>query len=409
MLWKGKGRIVVDDPAKTLDEGKNRLSIEVPPHTEFVLDVVEVDPKAPVHDVSVVPEALEKTFEKDVFNPHFLERLAPFSVIRFLEWSRINGSGLKRWEDRPRPEWTFQSTDAGVAYEYQIDLVNRLESDLWLCVPHLADDDFVKNLAQLVEKRLRPAGKVYVEWSNEVWNDAGPFTQSKYARERGRELKLEPDDENVARLRFQARRSKQVFQIFSSVIKKPGRLVRVVASQNGNVFAHRTLLDFEGLREVTDALAVAPYFGNEIGAADREAWLKRSSPEEILDHLEKKSLPEVVGWIQDSAKVAKSYGIDLIAYEGGQHLVASPDIHNNPGVNEKLDAVNRHPRMKKLTLQLLEAWRASGGKTFVYYSFASPPGKWGRFGALEYLDQPVDQANKYAALLEFMKANPTWW
>jgi hypothetical protein len=134
-----------------------------------------------------------------------------------------------------------------------------------------------------------------------------------------------------------------------------------------------------------------------------------SSAEQVLDHLEKKSLPEVQGWIRDSAKLAAKYRLDLIAYEGGQHLVANPSIHNNPAVNDRLDQVNRHPRMKALTLSLLDGWKKAGGKTFVYYAFAGPPGKWGRFGALEYIDQPVDAANKYDALIQFVEANPRWW
>jgi hypothetical protein len=98
-----------------------------------------------------------------------------------------------------------------------------------------------------------------------------------------------------------------------------------------------------------------------------------------------------------------------VAYEGGQHLVAHPGIHNNPGVNEKLDEVNRHPRMKALTLGLLRAWQEAGGRTFVYYAFEDTPNKWGRFGALEYLDQPIDKANKCDALLEFINAIPSSW
>jgi hypothetical protein len=186
-------------------------------------------------------------------------------------------------------------------------------------------------------------------------------------------------------------------------------MIRVMASQTGNTWAHGELLDFEDAHRSTDVLAIAPYFGNEIGDAKREKWLVSSSVDAVLDEIEKKSLPETIGWMKDSAKLAKKYGLELVAYEGGQHLVASPDIHNNPGVNEKLDAVNRHPRMKAMTLQLLRTWREAGGTTFVYYAFDGTPGKWGRFGALEYLDQPIAQANKYDALMEFVKANPRWW
>lgn len=406
VLWEGEGQIIVDDPARVVKKGKNRILFEAPPYTEFVLNIAKVNPDNPARRIAVVPADLEKTYETQLFTPLFLERLAPFRVIRFLEWSRENETKLARWENRAKTSWIFQSTDLGVAYEYQIELVNQLGADLWLCVPHRANDDFVEKLAALVKARLHPKGKVYLEWSNEVWNDM--FPQARYARVRGLEKRLDPHDGNLARLRFQARRSKQIFRAFSRVFPRE-RLVRVISSQTGNDWAHEQLLEFEDLDRHVDALAVAPYFGNEIGAPHRKKWLSESSPKEILDYLEKKSLPETIKEIRRSAKVAAKYDLDLLAYEGGQHLVAHPEIHNDPAINKKLDAVNRHPRMKTLTRKLLRAWRAAGGKTFVYYAFAGKPNKWGRFGALEYLDQPFSEAKKYSALIEFIDANPRWW
>jgi hypothetical protein len=409
IVWEGKGRLIADDPAKVVDARPNRILIETPPHTEFVLNLVEVDEKEPPKDIAVVPERLEKSYRLQVFHPLFLERLAPFRVLRFLDWSRINGLGLAKWEHRAREHHAFQSTDAGVAYEYQIELVNRLAGDLWLCIPHLADDDFVRQLAGLVKADLHPEGKVYVEWSNEVWNDSPAFGQSAYAKNRGLEARLD-DDPNVARLKYQARRSVQVFDIFTNVFAgSTDRVVRVMASQSGNAWAHEQLLSFEKAYAKTDALAIAPYFGGDIGHYSKEAWIIRSKPDEILDEVEKKSLPEAIRWIQDSAKVAAEYRLPLIAYEGGSHVVASPDIHNNPEVDAKMDAVNRSPRMKAMVLELLRAWRAAGGRTFVYYSFASPPGKWGRWGALDFVDQPFEEAPKYQALVQWSEANPKWW
>lgn len=408
LRWEGTGSFSLDGKVKVLASTAGRILFDAPPGTEIVINLTATDPKDPARNIEVVPQALEAKSDEERFHPLFLERLGQFSVIRFLEWSRINGSHLARWEDRAKPGYLFQSTDAGVAYEHQIALVNQLQADIWICVPHQANDDFVRELAGLLQEKLAPERRVYLEWSNEVWNEAAPFTQSSYARTKGLEEKL-ADDPTRARLRYQAKRSVEVFRIFEEVFGGPDRLVEVIASQTGDLASHRELLNAPGVRKHADALAVAPYFGQEVGATKREGWLVRTSPELILDHLENVSLPETIEAVRASAKLAKRNGLDLLAYEGGQHLVASPAIRSNPAVNAKLDAVNRHPRMKALTLRLLRGWREAGGKTFVYYAFAARPNQWGRFGALDYLDQPIDEAVKYDALVQFIEANPRWW
>ena len=48
----------------------------------------------------------------------------------------------------------------------------------------------------------------------------------------------------------------------------------------------------------------------------------------------------------------------------------------------------------------LDAWFAEGGGLFVPFSYAGLPNKWGSWGALEYQDQPVEQAPKYRALVD---------
>ena len=89
-----------------------------------------------------------------------------------------------------------------------IDLCNRLQVDPWFCIPHLADDDYVRQFATMVRERLDPKLKVYVEHSNEVWN--GQFAQARYAKEEGRRLGLS-DNDFQAQLYYHSMRSVQIF------------------------------------------------------------------------------------------------------------------------------------------------------------------------------------------------------
>ena len=70
----------------------------------------------------------------------------------------------------------------GVPYEMQIALSNELQQDLWLNIPHAATDDFITQLAQLVNEQLDPDLRVWIEYTNEAWN--GSFAQNDYIRER---------------------------------------------------------------------------------------------------------------------------------------------------------------------------------------------------------------------------------
>ncbi len=59
----------------------------------------------------------------------------------------INNQKLSKWADRNTPSKVSQASSEGLSFEYLVALSNRLGTDAWVCVPHLADDDFVTNLA----------------------------------------------------------------------------------------------------------------------------------------------------------------------------------------------------------------------------------------------------------------------
>ena len=51
-----------------------------------------------------------------------------------------------------------------------IQLCNMLKIDPWFCIPHRATDDYIAQFARLVREKLDPSLKVYLEYSNELWN-----------------------------------------------------------------------------------------------------------------------------------------------------------------------------------------------------------------------------------------------
>ena len=108
---------------------------------------------------------------------------------------------------------------------------NRLNADPWLNIPHLADDDYVINFAQTVKDNLNSNRKVYIEYSNEIWN--GPYYETIYSKLKANELGYGLSDAGLNK--FYVKRSLEIFKIFEDVFAgQTNRLVKVIASQAYN-------------------------------------------------------------------------------------------------------------------------------------------------------------------------------
>ena len=226
-----------------------------PANGGIFLEVVESSPADPIRDIHVWMPGFEN--HESSFHPLFLERIGPFGVIRFMDWQRTNGNQVVDWSRRSKPTDCRYSTKRGVPVERLVDLANELQSHPWFCIPHQASDDYVLQFAKLVKQRLDPRLRVYLEYSNEVWNTT--FPQAAFAREMGRKLKLS-DNDFQAQLFFYSRRSVEVFKIWKSVFRRKNRLIRVMASQSANPWVSEQVLSHGSAYRHVDALAIAPYF-----------------------------------------------------------------------------------------------------------------------------------------------------
>ena len=66
-----------------------------------------------------------------------------------------------------------------------IQLANKTSTDVWLCNPYTASDDFITQRATLARTTLDSGLKFYNEVSNENWNPVSPFYQHYWFRKRG--------------------------------------------------------------------------------------------------------------------------------------------------------------------------------------------------------------------------------
>jgi hypothetical protein len=401
-LYDGKGALRFWNAAKAVKEAPGRVELDVRsgPDAAIFLDIRETDPADPVRNIRVLmPGVTDARAKSDPFYAPFLERTRRFGVLRFMDWMDTNDSQVRTWADRPKP------TDAswgvkGVPVEVMVDLANRAGADPWFCIPHLADDDYVRQFARLVKATLDPKRKAYLEHSNEVWN--GQFAQARHAGDRGLALKLS-ENRYQAQLYYHSRRSVEIFRLWEEVFGGTGRLVRVLAAQAGNPWTGLQVVTFEDAYRHADALAVAPYFGNELGdpaTADATAALPLA---EVLARC-RQSIERNAGAVAENAKHARERGLDLIAYEAGQHLVGHGGAENNEELTKLLHAANRDPRMEELYRLYLDTWAKNGGGLMAIFSSVSRPSKWGSWGLLEAEDQDPKAAPKWRAVAERLPA-----
>ncbi len=397
--YEGRGRIEFDPGATVQRSAPGEIVVRVvPDDTGIGLRITATDPADPIHNIRLLLPGVTTEDPKRPFRKAFLDRWRGFAALRFMDWMRTNDSRVVRWSDRNRPTFQTQATSTGVAPEYIALLANELEADAWVCIPHRADNGYVRGLAELLRDRLAATRRVYIEYSNETWN--GFFAQARYCARRGVKLGLSRDPA-IAALRFHAQRAVEIFAIFEEVLGK-NRLVRVLAAQSANPRTSRELLTWRGAAGHADALAIAPYFGLELGIPGQAAHTRRMSVEQILASC-RSQVTRTLAMASEQGRIAQHYGLRLLAYEGGQHLVGSGGAENDQQLMRLFHTANRAPGMGRLYRDYLDGWRRLGGSLFCAYHSTGVYSKWGAWGHCESYAPGADRSPKYLALRWFLR------
>ena len=436
VLYQGKGEIIYGNDAKLVKRsaGKDIISITAGKDKELrsTLIIKKTDPKNHIRNIRILMPggiclnnpykrvkskrscsrrnyvSFEKHYASIIFNPDYLNYMKDFKVIRFMNMAGITRNPIRRWSERNvmnQQTWGGKPTVRGAPLEIMIELANQIGADPWFCLPHKADNDYIRRFAGYVRRHLRPGLKVYVEYTNEAWNTI--FTQAHYMKDQGEALRLDRDRAKAG-YKFYSQRSVQIFDMWEKVFGGTQRIVRVMGSWTGYSRLSEMLLTYRNAYKKVDALAIAPYFYPKLATA-RRARSVNDIFKALYDKKELYSIPGVVKLIAKHAKLTKDYGIDLIAYEGGQHLVdwKSRSIHKNP--TKILIAANRDWRMAKAYKDFLNGWKKVGGTLFVHFSAPRTSQWFGSWGTKEYLTQPLSKAPKHRAILQFIRRNPCWW
>jgi hypothetical protein len=388
------------------------------------LEITATDPSGTgdyIRNIRVVPVASESNYSSQEFNPTFLDKVNNYSTFRFMDWMETNNSKQKEWSDRPTPNQPTYSTK-GVSVEVMVDLANQTDSDAWFTMPHQASDDYMRNFATYVKDNLEPGRKVYIEYSNEVWN--GGFEQSDWALQQGKNQGIAGGNDIAQKINWFSKRTTEMTQIWDSVFgSDKERVIGVMAAQAANLGVAQKALEYEWASSPQsneaygiDALAIAPYFGYYTGdsqyASQLESWTYEADGGlgKLFDEITKGgvlsggpeggALQQSYQWMEQHAQLATSEGLQLIAYEGGQHLVGLGDVKNNSRVTQLFIEANRDSRMGDIYRQYFQKWFDLGGGTFAHFADIGTPTKFGSWGALEDVSQ--SSSPKHDAIMDMI-------
>lgn len=354
-------------------------------------------------------QAFADHYEDITFNPAYLNFMKDFKVIRFMNMSGVTRNDLRYWKDRPNLDeatWGGPEGQRGVPVEIMVKLANQLNINPWFNMPHNAGDDYLRRFAEYVKQHLKPTLNVYIEYTNEAWN-AVFVPQAEHMKQKGTIAKLDTD-RRIAGFKYYSKHSVHIFKLWEDVFGDARRLVRVMGGMTTDNSMTEIILAYQKAYQYVDAVAIAPYF-----YIDQKELAALSGVDDVFAALSapdnRYSIDNLLKVIRQQAETATAYGVDLIAYEGGQHLVDHKTHKMTEGATPHLVVANRDPRMADEYQRLLAGWKDVGGKLFVAFSAPRPPTWHGSWGIKEYISQPDAETPKYNALLAFSADQPCWW
>lgn len=424
VLYDGAGTIEYGVGASKVTSeslvGRDVIAV-TPTNGGILLRIASTDPANYIRNIRVVAKADESLLQTETFSPTFLSRLEPYATLRFMDWMRTNGSVVASWGSRALPSDARYSTEAGVPLEVMVSLANRTGKSPWFNIPHRANDAYVRNFAQTTLEKLRGDLVVYVEYSNEVWN--GAFSQGDWIQARGEAAWPSSGESGFTkRINWHGRRTAEICDIFRDVFgSAQSRVVCVMASQAANSWTADEGLscplwdDGPCVSHGINAIAIAPYFGDYVGQEDNLSQVREwtRGPDgglgalfnELLNGGELSggptggALAQSFGWIDENMNLANSYGVRLLAYEGGQHLVGIGSAGDSEALTTLFTAANRDGRMAELYQRYLAGWNLRGGDLFMHFNDIGSYTRYGSWGALERIGQ--SSSPKYDELLAY--------
>ena len=426
------------------------------------LEIIRTNPANYIRNIRVIPPGYNPDRVSSLeFHPDFLDSIKSYGTLRFMDWQRtnwsLNGEVLRApqpsktmhhpmddptfdptvrtgnwtqfegWTGRAVPDNARYSLETGMPLEIMVDLANINNSNPWFTVPHLADNTYVWQMASLVKAQLRTDRYVYIEYTNEAWNEG--FGQGAWIQQKGLETWGWGTNPGLARWQWYGKRSAEICNIWKQTWEADAhRVICVMASQAANPYIAQQMLDCplmapQNCYQNIDAIAIAPYLGQHLGNPIYQSevlgwtWATDGGMTSLFNELRygnvlpnvtaKTNVNDAIANVEAYSQIAKQYGLMLVAYEGGQHITANGSMRDQPRIIDMFEQANRDWRMGQIYADYLNAWRQAGGLTFAHYVNTGGWNQWGAWGAQEFYNSP--NAFKRSALVTYAEQTRCEW
>ena len=357
-----------------------------------------------------------------VFNPEWVDLISDSRQIRFMDWMETNGSQVVSMSDYH-----------GASVQDMVTLANQIGADPWFNMPAMADDDFIREFATYVRENLDPDLQVRVEYSNELWNYA--FPQTKWMAAQSKDAWGTEDNANQQMLNYQVKMAVHVAQIWEEVFgdEADARLINVLGGRDGLWSAEQLLTAplwqkhepdaYVDPKSVFEEFAATTYFGTSTVAnkdyrqeliekikdpsVDATDWLA----EKLMDPNYASSIPQKLASLKELASYIDTSGLNLVAYEGGQHVHQSFSISGLTKddlaiLTDFMTDFVRSPEMAELYEALWKGWEEIGSNPFMQFGDIGTPSKYGSWSLYDSL---TDSTSRSELLKELNSTTDPWW
>ncbi|NUH66357.1 hypothetical protein HTT03_13790 [Sulfitobacter sp. S0837] len=451
LRYKGAGEIEIFN-GMNVRHGEGHITFDHEPNGRGLvgINIRTTDPKGTgnhIRDISVVHEAnLQAYAAGEIFNPVWVDLIDDVHALRFMDWMETNDSEVSSWREATAVD--NHTYVPGAPVEIMVALANQTGTEPWFTIPYHADDGYIEAFATYVRDTLDPHLRAHYELSNEVWNwqfEQAHQSQAEALERFGKELSDGWVQNYAAKAVEMAARLDAVYAGHET------RLIKVISTQTGWLGLEKPILEAPAWQELGnaapyksfDTYAITGYFDGALGrdkakivhrwidesrlkaeaAANdqglagkaRAAWIDAHqydhatglAVQELRDGSvtgdSKGSLAHLAELFAYHAAAAEQYGLDLVMYEGGSHVVGVGESLDDEELAAFFQHLNYTDGMGVLYRELLETWVAAGGTLFNAYVDVAGPSKWGSWGALRHLN---DTTARYEALMAFNAAYP---
>jgi len=394
--WDGAEDAVAINGWRTERLGPNVLAFDFTFHRALNVEI-----RGPVDNLSLVAEHDVEAHDRAVgmndalgmIRPEIFRAYEGVKQIRWMDPLGTNSSKARTPDDiRPLDALTWKPH---LPIEVPIAVCNALGADMWLNTPHLAHESYVRHVAAKVRDGFDPARTVYSEFSNEIFNYARDFRQSRDLDAMAEEdWGIKPASYQFLREEYGVKLATEAAAHWRDEVRGwPGATIFTLGGRAGlRGRQARAVCVADKWREAEPdayvppsetfgALCIATYIDGkafrtpEIRDAILALWRdgkRGAAVNALVDRLlfaEAASVQSAIANWTIHRQIAHGHGMKLLAYEGNTHILATagvpkakrPPKDDVPTLIEIVNEARRMPRFAELWASWVAAHEAIDG------------------------------------------------